>query len=98
MKIVSLDKLINDDDDFREKDVFADMNVNIEDEIERKDEVERLKNALLQLNNDEYKLIKALFYNNSSLREYARVIGKSYGTVLYREKQILKKLKKMLKI
>lgn len=60
-------------------------------------EIEQLKEALLQLNDEEYQIIKALFYDEKSLRDYAKVIGVSYGTVLYKERKILEKLKKLLK-
>lgn len=92
---VSLDELRSED--FRDKETIEDIDVDIEFEIQRKIEIEKLKDAILKLNDDEYKLIRALFFENSSLREYAKIIGKSYGTVLYREKQILEKLKKLLK-
>ena len=49
---------------------IKDVNYDIESEVERKLEIERLKKALLQLNDDEYKLIKELFYKEISLREY----------------------------
>ncbi len=95
----SINEMAKDEDEneIRGMDILPDENVDISFEIERKIEVEQLKDALLQLDAEEYKLIKALFYEEVTLREYAEVIGKSYGTVLYREKQILKKLKKLLK-
>lgn len=95
-KIVSVERIMNENELFREKDIFADINIDIEFTVEKKDEAERLRKALLQLNCEEYELIKALFYEKKSLRQYAKKIGKSYGTVLYKEKQILKKLKKLL--
>ena len=95
VKIVSLEEMKSED--FRDKDVIEDTNVDIEFEIQRKIEIEQLKNALLRLDEEEYKLIRELFYKNNSLRGYAKKIGKSYGTVRYREKQILEKLKKFLK-
>ena len=60
--------------------------------------MEKLKNALLQLNKDEYKLIKALFFEQKSVREYAETIDIPYSTIQYKKKKILKKLKKILKI
>lgn len=96
VKIISIEKLMDEDESFREKDIFADPDTDVEFAVEKRDEIERLKKALLQLNNEEYELIKALFYEQNSLRKYARIIGKSYGTVLYKEQQILKKLKKLL--
>jgi len=86
-----------DEEDMKSKDIVKDANCDIEFEVTRKIQVEKLKNALLKLEPEEYKLIEALFYDEKTLREYAKVIGKSYGTVLYRERQILEKLKKLLK-
>ena len=95
----SINEMAKDEDEneIRGMDILPDENVDICFEVVREIEVEQLKKALLKLSPDEYKLIKALFYEETSLRDYAKVIGKTYGTVLYREKQILKKLKKLLK-
>ena len=76
---------------------MKDKDIDIDFEVERKIEIEQLKEALLQLNDEEYQIIKALFYDEKSLRDYAKVIGVSYGTVLYKERKILEKLKKLLK-
>lgn len=46
----------------------------------------------------EYKLIKALFFEQKSLREYAEIIGKHYTTVYYIKNKAIEKLKKFLKI
>ena len=80
-----------------EKNILKDKDIDIDFEVERKIEIEQLKEALLQLNDEEYQIIKALFYDEKSLRDYAKVIGVSYGTVLYKERKILEKLKKLLK-
>ena len=73
------------------------VNYDIESEVERKLEIERLKKALLQLNDDEYKLIKELFYKEIPLREYARINGIPFTTVQGRKDKIIKKLKNILK-
>lgn len=83
--------------EIREKNILKDKDIDIDFEVERKIEIEQLKEALLQLNDEEYQIIKALFYDEKSLRDYAKVIGVSYGTVLYKERKILEKLKKLLK-
>ena len=70
---------------------------NIEVSFERKIEIEKLRLVLLQLNEEEYKLIKALFFENKTLREYAEKIGISHVAIHLRKQQILKKLKKLLK-
>lgn len=93
--IVSLDEMRSED--FRDKDVIEDTNVDIEFEIQRKIEIEQLKNALLKLDNDEYKLIRALFFEQKSIREYAKEIRIPFMTIQNRKNKILKKLKKILK-
>ena len=61
-------------------------------------EIEQLKDALLKLNDDEYKLIQALFFEEKTLREYAEIVGKHYTTIYTNRNKILEKLKKFLKI
>lgn len=95
---ISLDEIIDKNEDFRVKDFIRDDNIDIENDIEKKIELEKLKNALLQLNKDEYKLIKALFFEQKSVREYAETIDIPYSTIQYKKAKILKKLKKILKI
>ena len=85
------------DEDNKNIDIIKDSNTDIEFQIERKIEVEQVKQALLQLKEDEYKLIKALFYEEKSLREYAKILGIPFATVQTRKRTILKKLKKFLK-
>ena len=93
--IVSLDEMRSED--FRDKDVIEDTNVDIEFEIQRKIEIEQLKNALLKLDNDEYKLIRALFFEQKSIREYAKEIRIPFMTIQNRKNKVLKKLNKILK-
>ena len=84
--------------DFRDTEVIEDCRVNTEDEVERKLEIEQLKNALLQLTEKEYKIIKALFYKEDTVREYAKKIGIPFTTIQSQKQKILEKLKKLLKI
>ena len=71
---------------------------NVEANFERKNEIEKLRLALLQLSEEEYKLIKALFFENKTLREYAAIVGKHYTTIQDKRDRILEKLKKFIKI
>ena len=80
------------------KDVIPDSNYNLENDVERKMEIDRLKEALLQLSDEEYRLIKALFFEQKTLREYAEIVGKHYTTVQSNRDKILEKLKKIIKI
>lgn len=86
------------DEEFNGIEVVADMNVDVEFEVERKIEIERLERALLELNQDEYTLIKKLFYEDISLRKYAEMTGKPFGTIQTRKRAVIKKLRKILKI
>lgn len=52
----------------------------------------------VQLSEEEYKLIKALFFENKTLREYAAIVGKHYTTIQDKRDRILEKLKKFIKI
>ena len=79
------------------KNIISNPIDNIEATFERKIEIEKLRIALLQLTEEEYKLIKALFFENKTLREYAEKIGISHVAIHLRKQQILKKLKKLLK-
>ena len=76
---------------------IKDVNYDIESEVERKMEIERLKKALLKLNDNEYKLIKEIFYKEISLREYAIINGITFTTLQSRKDKIIKKLKNILK-
>lgn len=76
---------------------IADMDTNVELQVERKLEVEQLKQALLKLDNNEYELIKALFYDERTVREYAKTLGIPFMTLQNRKKKILQKIKKYLK-
>lgn len=97
LQVISIDKL-KEDQEFRDKEFIEDSNTNVETEIERKFEIEQLKDALLQLTDEEYKIIKALFYDKNTVREYAKKVGIPFTTIQNRKNKILKKLKKFLKI
>lgn len=88
---------IKSDTDFRDKEIIKDETIDTEDEIERKLELEQLQNALLSLTEDEYQIIKALFFEENTVRNYAQKIGIPFNTIQSRKKKILEKLKKILK-
>lgn len=77
---------------------IKDTSCDIENEIERMIEIEQLKKALLQLSNEEYELIKALFYEEKTVREYAERKGIPFTTIQSRKNKIIEKLKNILKI
>lgn len=97
LQVISIEEL-NTDEDMDDKEVIADSSKNIEFEIERKIEIEQLREALLKLNYNEYKLVKEIFFKEKTVREYAEMTGIPYATVQYRKKKILNKLKKFLEI
>ena len=99
-RFISTNEMAKDDEDneIRGADILPDENVDIDFEVTRKIEVEQLKEALLKLNDDEYKLIRALFFEEKTLREYAEIVGKHYTTIYTNRNKILEKLKKFLKI
>ena len=96
LQVVSIDEL-NTDEDMDDKQVSADISKNIEIEIERKMEIEQLRKALLELDNDEYQLIKELFFNEKTVREYARIRGIPFTTIQSRKDKIIEELRKILK-
>ena len=63
-----------------------------EQDIQRK--LELLKQALYQLNEADRALIEAVYFENISMREYARRIGVSHSTITKRRNRILSTLKK----
>lgn len=95
----SINEIAKDEEEneIRGMDILPDENVDICSEIERNIEVEQLKKALLQLNDYDYKLIKALFFEEVSVRDYAKIVGKHYTSVYDDKNRILKKLRKFLK-
>jgi len=96
IKKLSINGFIDSEDD-DEYDVIPDLKVNIENDTERKLELDALNKALLSLSDEEYKLIKAIFFDGISLRQYASKNNIPL-TSLYRSKEkIINKLKKYLK-
>ena len=93
---ISIEQQQNENEDIT-KDVIADSNCNVEFEIIRKSEIEKLKKALLELTEEEYKIIKALFYDEESLRYVADKMGKHYTTIQHHRDRILKKISKKIK-
>ena len=95
----SINEMAKDEDEneIRGMDILPDENVDICFEVIREIEVEQLKKALLKLKPEEYKLIKALFYEEKSVREYAEIIGKPFTTIQSKKNAIIKKLRRILK-
>lgn len=96
LQIISYDK--EDENGTVLINTIKDTSCDIENEIERMIEIEQLKKALLQLSNEEYELIKALFYEEETVREYAERKGIPFTTIQSRKNKIIEKLKNILKI
>ena len=87
----SLDRLMDDN-----AEQFADQQESVEDVVFRKFSIERLYAALELLTEKERNLIKALFFDELTEREVARVLGVSQPAVHKQKNKILKKLKVFL--
>lgn len=96
IKLISYDK--EDENGTVLKDIIPDSNYNIENDVARKIELERLNKVLLMLNDYEYNLIKALFFEQKSLREYSKIVGKHWTCIQDDRNKIFDKLKKIIKI
>ena len=96
---ISIDEMPKDDDDIevRGADILKDNNVDVDFEVQKKIELEQLKKELLKLSEDDYKIIKALFFNEQTVRKYAKQTGIPVMTIQNRKMKILEKLKKILK-
>ena len=69
--------------------------LNFEKNIESREEQDRLNIAILKLNIDEQKLIKALYFKNMSMTDYAEITNTPLSTISSRKQKILKKLKNL---
>lgn len=65
-----------------------------ENEQDTQHKLELLKQALSQLDEANRALIEAVYFENISMREYARRIGVSHSTIAKRRNRILRTLKK----
>lgn len=68
---------------------------NIEKNIESREEKERLNNAILKLTKDEQDLVKAIYFKNMTMTDYAEITNTPLSTISSRKQKILKKLKNL---
>lgn len=87
----SLDRLMDDN-----AEQFADQQESVEDVVFRRFSIERLYAAFELLTEKERSLINALFFDELTEREAARVLGISQPAVHKQKNKILKKLKVFL--
>jgi len=67
-------------------------NFDLEEEYLKKETYERLRQGIEKLNKDEKEMIKWVYIDRKSLKEYAGVKGISYNQGRYKMQQILKEL------
>ena len=90
--VLSVDEIL-----FSGKDIFTDTNENLILKTEKKQELEELHQALLSLTSEELNLIHSLFWEENTIREYAKIIETSFTTIEYRKQITLEKLRKIIK-
>lgn len=86
----------NNNNNFYTKDILYDRDNNVEEIIIRNYELKQLKFALSKLTNEEYDLIKALYFDEITLTKYAETHNSAISTIYDKKIRILKKLKKFL--
>ena len=89
----SLDRILSDN-----KRQFSDDSESVESVVQMNDEIDKLHIALSQLSDDEWTIIKMLFYDEMSERDTAKILGISQVAVNKRKHRILKKLKKIINL
>ncbi len=90
--VLSVDELL-----FSGKDIFSDSTEDFVLEINKKYELQKLYQALLKLSPEEYNLIKSLFWEENTIREYSRISGIPKSSVENKKIRIIRKLRKYLK-
>ena len=74
-------------------------NYNLEEDVLLKEKINTVHNALSKLTDEEYQIIKELFFNRRTERELAKRLNCSNVNLHKKKKKILKKLKdKLIKI
>lgn len=75
------------------KDYIRDKNPTPEEQLIKKEENKLLQKAISILSAEKQELIKALFYENKSEREYSEKIGVARTTINYKRKKALEEIK-----
>jgi RNA polymerase sigma factor (sigma-70 family) len=91
--VVSLDKLM--EDNVPAEDYCLDE-TDVEDQIIQNMIIKKIRELLPQLPVDQAKLLKAIYYDDCSMREIARQYGVSEGTIRHRHKKAIASLKNLL--
>jgi RNA polymerase sigma factor (sigma-70 family) len=77
-------------------DVIPSPDGSAEEQVLRKLLKDKLYGALAKLEPEEQRLIWAIFFENVSLRSYAKQLGVTHRTVMKRKDRILKKLREWM--
>lgn len=83
-------------DEFNGEDILVDSVTDISKEVEHHLMLEKLLNIFQRLTSDEQALVKAIYFDGLSEREYAAQLGVYPNAVHKRKVRILEKLKKMM--
>lgn len=75
---------------------FADDTVNVEETVITKCMIEQIHECLPLLSEDEQELIKILFFDSKSERQWSAETGIPRKTISYRKQKVLDKLKELL--
>ena len=79
--------------------MFSDpKSLSMEEDLINKEYLKLLLTCIKELSLDEQNLIRAIYYENESLRELARKMNVSKSAIHYRHKQVLEKLKNLMNI
>lgn len=75
---------------------FISSEDNIEEDVVDSVSINELREALLRLSPEEMKILSTMYYEESTLKNYARKKGVSYPQMLRQKKKILQKLSNFL--
>lgn len=75
---------------------IEDTDVNIEEEVIKQMFLEKLPKALALLSDEEIDMIRDLYWNNVSIREFAKKKDTAKSTILSKRDRVLAKLRKVL--
>ena len=79
--------------------MFSDpKSLSMEEDLINKEYLKLLLTCIKELSLDEQNLIRAIYYENESLRELAQKMNMSKSAIHYRHKQVLEKLKNLMNI
>lgn len=71
---------------------------NIDKNMESREDKDRLNNAILKLTKDEQDLVKAIYFKNMTMTDYAEITNTPLSTISSRKQKIIKKLKNLFNI